>query len=286
MEHLLVLDIGGSYIKYGLADTSGRLLPDTVRQTPSHADDTPEEVLGALSAVLSEASSAGPVSAASISIAGPFDYDKGVSLMQHKFKALYGVSLCPPFEKAGVPVSFLHDSTAFILGEYTDGSLAGAARPCCVMLGTGLGFAFMREGKVCLNSVQTPAVRLWCSPYMDGIAEDYISTRAILKGYGQDGVTVRDIAGRAREGDRKAQDVFRTMGGHLSALMTGVIKKLECDRFALGGQIAKSADLLQLDLPVPWEVTKHTDDAALRGVCAHALLGRGGCTQVMEEITL
>ena len=286
MEHLLVLDIGGSYIKYGLADTAGHLLPETVRQTPSHADDTPEEVLGALGGIIAEASAAGPVSAASISIAGPFDYDRGVSLMQHKFKALYGVSLCPPFEASGVPVTFLHDSTAFILGEYTDGSLAGADRPCCVMLGTGLGFAFMYDGKVCINNVQTPAVRLWCSPYLDGIAEDYISTRAILKSYGRDGITVKEIANRARGGDQKAAEAFLTMGRHLSGLMTKVIRKLDCDRFALGGQIAKSADLLQLEIPIACEVTKHTDDAALRGVCAHALLGRAGCTRVMEEIKL
>lgn len=45
--------------------------------------------------------------------------------MKHKFQALFGCSILPPFERAGLPVRFLHDSTAYILGEVSDGNAAG-----------------------------------------------------------------------------------------------------------------------------------------------------------------
>ena len=137
MGRILVLDVGGTFIKYGLADERGHLLPGTVSQVPSHSEDSADKFLDALRAILRDAG--GTVDRAAVSICGPFDFDGGVSLMTHKFKALYGVDLRPPFREAGVEVFFLHDATAFILGEYFDGTLKGADNACCVMLGTGLG---------------------------------------------------------------------------------------------------------------------------------------------------
>lgn len=279
MGKLLVLDIGGTYIKYGLADGSGALLPDSVRQTPSCAEGSAEDFLGILRRILEEAQRHDTLQGACACIAGPFDFYCGVSLMKHKFQGLYGRSLRPPFEEKGVAVSFLHDSTAFMLGEYGDGSLQGESNACCVMLGTGLGFAWIREGKVCVDKNQAPALALWKTPYLDGIAEDYVSTRALQRYYGE-AISIKEMAGLARSGNERAREAFLTAGHHLSLMMTEIIEKLGCAKFALGGQIAKSADLFRLRLPVPWAVTKHPDDAALLGVCRYAALGKENCVRV------
>ena len=279
MGNLLVLDIGGTFIKYGVADEGGELLPGSVGQTPSHAEDRAEAFMDALRNILRQAAAFGPLKRASACIAGPFDFDGGVSLMRHKFQALYGVCLRPPFEEAGLPVTFLHDSTAFMLGEYHFGSLAGAKNACCVMLGTGLGFAWEKEGRVCVDESQSPALALWKSLYLDGIAEDYVSTRAIQQRYGKK-APVKEIAEEARKGNIKAMEAFSSAGLHLSAILRAVIKKLGCERFALGGQIAKSADLLDLCLPIPWAVTQRPDDAALLGAAKYAALGKEKCVQV------
>ncbi|MBQ9263919.1 MAG: ROK family protein [Clostridia bacterium] len=280
MGKLLVLDIGGTFIKYGVADEQGRLMESTVGQTPSHADGSAQDFLDALRAILSETDGEGDIQSVSACIAGPFDFDRGVSLMKHKFEALYGHSLRPPFEEKHVPVTFLHDSTAFMLGEYYDGSLTGADNACCVMLGTGLGFAWVKDGKVCVDETQTPSLALWKTPYRDGIAEDYVSTRAIQRYFGK-ALPVKDIAFLARSGDTRAQAAFLTAGEHLSAILAEVITRLGCEKFALGGQIAKSADLFHLKLPVPWTTTAHPDDAALRGVCRYAALGKEKCVRTI-----
>ena len=278
MAKLLVLDIGGTFVKHGVTGENGALLPHTVGQTPSMADGGAEDFLNALRGIIREA---GDVSAACACIAGPFDFDRGVSLMKHKFQALYGRSLLPPFEEKGLPVAFLHDSTAFMLGECAEGALAGEENACCVMLGTGLGFSWVRDGRVCVDATQTPSLALWKTPYLDGIAEDYVSTRAIQRCYGQ-AVSVREIADAARGGDRRAEEAFLTAGRHLSRIMTEVVGRLGCRKLALGGQIAKSAELFRLELPVPWSVTKHPEDGALRGCCRYAALGRERCVQTVD----
>lgn len=285
MRKLLVLDVGGTAIKYGLADEKGMLIPNSVRQTPSHANEDAAAFLDTVRRIISECGGRDGIKACCVSIPGPFDFDNGVSLMRHKFTALYQKSLRPPFEEYGIPVSFLHDSTAFMLGEYQDGSLQGAENACCVMLGTGLGFAWIKDGLVRVNERQIPCLSLWSSPYLDGIAEDYVSTRALQRMYGES-ISIREMAEKARSGDEQALNAFRTEGGHLSALMEKVIGKLGCTRFALGGQISKSADLFALSLPIPWSVTEYPEDAALRGVCRYAALGREKCVQVCESITL
>ena len=50
----------------------------------------------------------------------------------------------------------------------------------------------------------------------------------------------------------------------------------------LGGQIAKSADLFGLQLDVPWRVSQHLDDAALRGASAYAAQGRAACELTLD----
>ncbi|MBQ6564440.1 MAG: ROK family protein [Clostridia bacterium] len=279
---MLVLDIGGTFLKYAMTDVYGRVLAESVRQIPSEASNY-EEFADVLRQVIEAGKQAEKTEKACVSIPGPFDFEHGISLMQHKFAAIYRRSIRPPFEDAGIEVTFLHDSTAFILGEASDGSLAGRAAPCCVMLGTGLGFAFMRDAHVCVNEQRTPAFTLWNMPWKQGIAEDYVSTRAIQQLYGSV-ISIRSIAEAAYAGEQKALEAFRRTGAELSQILQTVIPKLGCDCLALGGQIAKSADLFELDLPVPWFVSRHLDDAALRGAAFFATHGPGRCERLCSIV--
>ena len=141
--NILVLDVGGSFLKYGVADEKGALLPGSVGEVPARADESPEKVYEAFEEVIRRARETAPLAGACACFPGPFDYTHGVFRMKHKFQALFGCSILPPFERAGLPVRFLYDSTAYILGEVSDGTLRDAKNPCCVMLGTGLGYTMM-----------------------------------------------------------------------------------------------------------------------------------------------
>ncbi len=278
---MLVLDIGGTSIKYALAGPDGRLIPGTAAQRPAEADGSYEAFLGVLRDIIAEAKAAGKVSGAAVSIPGPFDYARGISLMQHKFRALYQRPLTLPFEEAGIPVLFLHDSTAFLLGEAEDSDPADC---CGVMLGTGLGFAWMRGRRVLVDETQTPALTLWRWPFREGIAEDYVSTRALLAA-APGAKDIKSLADAARAGGAREAEAFRTVGRALTELLNGMTPKLGVSAVLFGGQISRSLDLFELSLSLPWRVCAHPEEAALRGAARYALQGPERCVTIVRPVS-
>lgn len=291
MDCIFALDAGGTYLKYALMDENGNAIPRTQGQAPSHADGTKEEIGQAFTKVgcyaLEQAKLCGlTLKGIAISFPGPFDYDQGISHMAHKYAAINGVSITP-MVKAGagdVPIDYLHDSTAFLLGEYAKGAAANFQRPAGVMLGTGLGFAAMVSGRVLVQPDQRPRVVLWNKPYQDGISEDYISRRAILKAYGnQPGMDVKDIAERALAGEEKAKTVFLDLAFHMGQILAPVIKNLAADCLVVGGQIAKSGKLflpqVEACLQIPVRQAQLIENGALYGAWYHGKMGRENCVQ-------
>ncbi len=56
-----------------------------------------------------------------------------------------------------------------------------------ITLGTGLGTATFQNGVA-------KDANLWCAPYLDGIAEDYISARGLINTYRKlSGTTVENV---------------------------------------------------------------------------------------------
>ena len=252
----LALDIGGSFVKISPMGGDCAPLLDKPLQVPVDSTGSADVILGALRGAAARGQGAAQslgytVKTVSVSIPGPFDYFAGVSRMTHKFAAIRGIPLGPVL--GGLPgcerVVFLHDSTAFMLGECFFGAGRDAVRPVGVMLGTGFGFGVMQGGRVCVNERQTPALSLWGRAFRVGITEDYVSSRAIRARYAArkaDGgqADVREIAGRARAGDAAAMEVMAETGALLAEILAPHLTALRVDRMMLGGQIARSADLL------------------------------------------
>lgn len=164
--------------------------------------------------------------------------------MQHKYTAICGVPLRPWFEVVlgNVQVLFLHDSAAFILGE------VGEDYPCCrvagVMIGTGLGFALMIDGKPCVTAKGTPLISVWNAPYRDGIAEDYISARAIVRAYNGRAEkpleSAKEIGLLAERDDALAGQTYEEMGRDLGSAVRQILIENEIEMLLIGGQIARS----------------------------------------------
>lgn len=283
---ILALDMGGTSIKQALVDMAGEPLDASICP---FADDSRSAMLQ----TLREAAAMGRAQALAVdcriirvgvACPGPFDFRLGISRMTHKWVGIQGVPLAPVLAEVlpGVPVSFLHDSTAFLLGEAFYGAARAAQSPAGVMLGTGFGYTYMQERRVCLDATLSPRVRLWCAPYRDGIVEDYVSRRAIRKRYadkaGEAARTpdVREIATRAAAGEPHALQTFAETGALLGDVLRQCLPA-ECDLVVLGGQIAHAAPLLlptaRQVLPVALVPATHIADAALRGIgcyCTHA----------------
>lgn len=289
---ILAIDAGGTFFKSGLVTMDGHIIEKSriscVVDSMGGKDAIHEVYRSLIRKQIKLAESRNAVIAAvGVDTPGPFDYEKGQSHMRHKFGSIYEVAIRPWIEEltGPLPIHFVHDSTAFLLGEYWRGALAGCDDCAGVMLGTGLGFAYMKNGEVCLNPRGGPGYSLYNTPFKNGTAEDYISRRGICRRYrrgmADDGLQpdVIDIARFAGEGDPVALKIFEETGDLLGEILRPVLQSISSRRLVVGGQISKaysyfgtslerSLDGIGLEMIVP---SADPDDAHLLG-CAYAIL--------------
>lgn len=248
---IAALDIGGTFIKSGALEGG-----DIIESQPMPVDSSgaAEAILDAIAGAVNALASGEPVAALGISIPGPFDYAKGVSLMKHKFASLYGMDLKAGLERRlgyGIEMTFRHDAVSFLAGALLAGEGGSYKRVGGVTLGTGIGVAVSLDGVMRLNSLGSPApdTSLWDRPYKGGTVEDSISARALIASYrkskpGFDAAQgVKGIAADARGGERDAQEVFTEMGRDLAAILSIHAKALSIEQVILGGQISNAFDL-------------------------------------------
>lgn len=276
MTDCVMLDIGGSFVKHSAAEGGVFTKPDLFAIKES---GTKEEIIDPILDFLK----AHPAARVAVSMPGPMDYDRGVSLMTHKFSAIRGISLKDEIGKVlpDAEVSFVHDGVAFLLGEMADGEAKGLDCAAGVMLGTGLGFVICQAGRILVRPVLSPARSLWNLAYLEGIAEDYVSGRAIKRQWTEQTgnvMDVKDIASLAKGGDSRALQLLEQTGEHLGTLLKAHLQDLPVEKVIIGGQISKSLGLLLPGIgrtcALPICRAAHLDDAALRGAYAYTQMGR------------
>ena len=252
----LLFDVGGTFLKSAVADAAGQLLPGSEFSCPIRSEGSRAEIEGSLAATVARgvAFAAGrgmELAGIGVAIPGPFDYAAGVSRMTHKFRSIYGVNLREvlrgmPGVPAGASVCFMQDVNAALAGEIARGNAAGYGAAALVSLGTGLGFALSRGGRVLCNPAGGPKVVIFDRPYRGGILEDYASKRGFLRIYGEltgrtdPALTVADLGRMAREGDARAQETFAAVGGILAGSLRDLLVEHGIECLLLGGQISRS----------------------------------------------
>ena len=265
---ILAIDAGGTFLKAALIRENGesaRLVEGSFFKIPVDSGGNAEEIKAAYIEVASRGRSLSQknkmrLEGISICIPGPFDYPVGISRMRHKYQSIYGISMRPWLEQAvgKVPVYFLHDSTAFLLGATQNGLSSRYQRIAGVVLGTGLGFASMFDGKIYENDQGGPGISIYAMPYRGKAAEDYVSRHALISHYmelrqgsgrcngafsGDSEMDVIDIASLARSGQTDAIQAFESMGICLAEILYDIIRDNRFECLLLGGGICKSADL-------------------------------------------
>jgi len=272
-QTVAVLDVGGTFVKHALF-INGTLDPASRHSTPIDERAESQEILDVFISCIGQADSV------SICMPGPMDYATGKSLMKHKFQSLYGVELKSEIEqRTGISCYMAHDVVAFLAGVIHLGEAENVMNPAAVTLGTGLGYAYARQHVIQKNELGSPAHPLWNEPYRDGIAEAYVSARAIVQRYNEltgSILTAKEIAIRAQSGDVPAKQVFFNMGCALGELLEKRVAEDGIDSLILGGQICLSANLflpaLTERLSIPVTITQHLLDAPLHGAYAMSTL--------------
>lgn len=290
-----VIDAGGTFLKSAVMDREGEVRQGSEFTTPSRSDGSKEEIIASLgeciASALSFAAEAGEaVKGIGISIPGPFHYGKGISLMEHKFSALYKVNLREEIRRLpgippGVPVCFMHDANAVLMGEQWLGNARPYRNSAVITLGTGIGFSHSQNRVVQCNDLGSPSVSIYRTPYKAGILEDYVSRRGILNIYKElngnrisPDTTVHQIGKQADEGDPLSREAFRRAGAILSEAVTGILQEKHIECLLLGGQISRSYSYMEESLRaglcrVPSlrhiSPVKNIDHAAFYGILAN-----------------
>jgi glucokinase len=221
-----------------------------------------------------------------VAVPGPFDYEQGICLVTHKLRGLYGINVGRELALAvgltDSAVSFVNDAEAFLLGEWWAGAARGHRRAVGITLGSGLGSAFLEEGRLVRSGPGVPADgELYTLSFRGRPVEETISRGALLARYGQDDQTdVEQIAERARAGEARARRVFETIGADLADFLAAPLEAFRPTCLVVGGSIARAWDLLEPGLVrglaahprLSVARALNIDDAALLGAARHLQL--------------
>jgi glucokinase len=289
-SRIVSLDIGGSHVAAAVIDSLLRdILPVTRARVGTDEGAASEVILDAWARAALQAVSTLAVGAAdciAMAMPAPFDYDRGVSLMQHKFQALFGLPVVTLLEERfrqsplqGAPIVVGNDADLFALGEWWAGAAQGHQRVIGLTLGTGLGSGFIAHGRIVSGGPEVPTGgEIWNLPYLDGVAEDYVSGRAITATYARASgwtLTASEIAHRAEAGEAAAQGAFAALALHLARILELHIVRFRPACIVVGGNIARAWPAFGPQLraalsPVECQPSARFEDAALLGAAALA----------------
>jgi len=279
------IDIGGTHITAALVSLeSGQVLSGTKIRAAVNAHAAAGEILDIWATAIQDTiQKAGTkISQAGFALPGPFDYEKGISLIKnlHKYDALYGLNIKEllagrlGMDAAGIRMR--NDTEAYLAGETLCGAARGYAKAIGITMGTGLGSAKMTDGI-------TVDVNLGSSPFRESIADDYLSTRWFVKRfYEYCGKTIHGVKEllELRDGPhRKAVlMILQEFYHNLALFLKGFIAAENPEVVIIGGNIAEAYDLFY---PPVWELLNgHNgravfkkaalgEDAALVGAVSH-----------------
>lgn len=260
----LTIDAGGTYLKSAVLNIEGEVLKGSTETIKAFSGGSKEKILSSFRKTIIKGLKfieiAGmKLDGIGVAFPGPFDYLKGIPLMEHKFLNIYGVKLREVFREIpgilpDIPINFINDAHAVLSGELWKGNAQEFQDAAVVTLGTGLGFAFSKGGIVQSNSWGGPLITIFELPYKDGILEDFTARRGFLKIYseisdnGIEGIDVSDLGKWANEGDENSIQTFREVGRILAETLHNILIERGIQCLLLGGQISRSFQHMELIL--------------------------------------
>jgi glucokinase len=258
-KYAIGADIGGSHISCAAIDIEKEaILKQTFASQKVDNQASAAEILDNWAKALQESLSyidKNQLAGIGFAMPGPFEYDKGIARFTHevaKYEKLYGVDVASKIKELlalpeGSEARFMNDASSFAVGEAWVGKAAGTKRSISITLGTGFGSAFIDGGAPVVEREDVPKLGcVWHLPFINGIADDYFSTRWFIGRYsektGQKLSGVKDIADRFNS-DTHARDVFTEFGLNLGDFLGPWLKLFNADVLVIGGNVSAAYNL-------------------------------------------
>lgn len=271
----LGLDIGGSFIKYGLINDRGQIL--FAARAVTDLTGGPQSLLRVLrlsiTAMLAYCR-AHKLFPRAIGFGSPGTVDAHRGIVTGESPNLRGwvkVKLADSFRKFGLPCAVDNDANCSAFAEYKFGAAVGAENVIAVTLGSGIGSGIVIDGRLFhgafhagaeLGHVSIRADGPRCGCGNRGCLELYASANAILRRaqhlalfYPQSRLADIDFAANGDEplaavfratktGDRAAGELLTGVLDDLAVGLTGMINSFDPEVLVLGGGVIDAAPQL------------------------------------------
>ncbi|MCM8833306.1 MAG: ROK family protein [Candidatus Omnitrophica bacterium] len=269
MKKAVGIDLGGTYIKAGLVDETGKILKK--QQFPTLAEKNDRQLV--LTQIEKSIEFAFEIDIEGIGIGTPGVVDdEGIVYEAPNLPEWDNINLKKIFEeKFKKKVVVENDVNTIAWGEYLFGAGKGSKTMICITLGTGLGGGIVKDGKL-LRGGKYSAIEIGhitidykgpkCKCGNIGCIErfvgrDYIVERAI-KGIKEgkktkiyqlvngdlDKITPKTISDAYNLGDEFAESIWIDVGVCLGAMFASLVNLFNPDLIVIGGGIAQAGKIL------------------------------------------
>lgn len=249
MSAVPVLEVGGTHVTAALVNPSEWTVRQSTRYSldaAAQADALIDRFWRAGNALLAPAGAVWGVA-----MPDPFDYERGIGGFEGvgKFAGLRGVDVGDALNRRlRGRMRFVNDADAFLLGEWMAGAARGIRRCAGITLGTGIGSAWLVDGRIA-DPGTPPGGRLHRMSIGGQPLEDVVSRRAICRAYvaagGDAQADLREIAEAARLGWAPARRVIDEAMTALGGVVGRCVAGFRADVLVIGGAMSASWDLFE-----------------------------------------
>jgi glucokinase len=254
----LGVDIGGTSCSVCIAGADAEIL-DRAELATGLGEDGARRTIGELTSAACRLADRRPVVATGISCGGPLDAPAGVILDPPNLAGWENTPIVSLFERAvGVPTSLENDANAGALAEWLFGAGRGADNLVFLTFSTGMGAGLILNGRLHRGASgvagEVGHLRLATDGPLGygkpGSFEGFCSGPGLAQllaaelGIESATLTGRDVAERARAGDRAALRVVAASGARLGQGLAALIDVLNPEVIVVGGMGARLGDLV------------------------------------------
>ncbi len=250
-------DLGGTHLKYGLTDSTGKIIFNSKTATPP----TISELLHLLEKLWDDLKRKDKRKIAAIGFGFPgiFSLDQQRILQSPNYAELDNFDLIPALsEFIEVPFWVNNDANMAAFGEYKCGAGQGAHSLIFLTIGTGLGAGIILDGKLwrgkCgfageLGHVTVNPEGEMCNCGGQGCLETEVSAPKIVRNYNkirkkEEKISGEEVFARAKKGEMAARQAF-AQAGHFLGIGLGIaMNLLNPDKILLGGAVMSAGKFL------------------------------------------
>lgn len=250
-------DLGGSQLKYGLIDGSGKVLLQAEVETPTKIKDLLLLLKTTWETLKKEAQKT--ITSCGLGLPGIFNISNQKIHQSPHCPKLDHHDLIPALSQIiDVPFYVNNDANLAAFGEYKRGAGQDVQSLVLLTIGTGIGTGIILDGKLwqgqCgyageLGHVTVNLEGHPCLCGSQGCLETEVSAPTIVTSYKElkkldEDVNAEEVYKRAKKGDSEALQVYTRAGRFLGIGLSIVINLLNPEKILLGGGVMKAGDLL------------------------------------------